>query len=106
MSKHWKGLKNNLVEMFTRIQAVNMKTVMKPLRNSEETPRTQSLTISRNFQYRPKFLGPIHTPFCTKTERKTSVFVKVFTLIRTKTPKKRRFSKTLSRVDIRKNGGF
>ena len=29
--------------------------------------------------------------FRTKTERKTSVFVKVFTLIRTKTPQKRRF---------------
>ena len=33
--------------------------------------------------------------FCTKTETKTSVFVKVFTLIRTKTPQKRRFLKTL-----------
>ena len=44
--------------------------------------------------------------FCTKTERKLSVFVKVFRLIRTKTPQKRRFSKTLSKVDIHKNGGF
>ena len=44
--------------------------------------------------------------FCTKTERKTSVFVKVLTVIRTKTPQKRRFSKTLSKVDIHKNGGF
>ena len=44
--------------------------------------------------------------FCTKMERKTSVFVKVFTLIRTKTPQKQRFLKTLSKVDIHKNGGF
>ena len=44
--------------------------------------------------------------FCTKTERKTSVFVKVFTLICTKTPQKRRFANTLSKVDIHKNGGF
>ena len=44
--------------------------------------------------------------FCTKTERKTSVFVKVFTLICTKTPQKRRFPKTLSKVDIHKNGDF
>ena len=44
--------------------------------------------------------------FCTKTERKTSVFVKVFTLIRTKTPQKRRFSKTKSKVDIQKTEVF
>ena len=44
--------------------------------------------------------------FCTKTERKISVFVKVFTLICTKTPQKRRFSKTLSKVNIHKNRGF
>ena len=44
--------------------------------------------------------------FCTKTKRKTSVFLTVLTLIRAKTPQKWRTSKTLSKVDILKNGGF
>ena len=55
--------------------------------------------------------------FCTKTERKTSVFVKVFTLIRIKTdvfenavksgfPQKRRFLKTHWINVNTQNGGF
>ena len=51
-------------------------------------------------------LGPALLRFCTKKERKTSVFVKMFTLIRIKTPQKRRLSKTLSKVDIHKKGRF
>ena len=51
----------------------------------------------------------IHTApfwFGKKTERKTSLFAKVFTQIRTKTSWKWRFSKTLSKVDIHKYEGF
>ena len=46
------------------------------------------------------------TVFVQKRRGKTSVFVKVFTLICTKTPHKRRLSKMLLKVDIHKNGGF
>ena len=43
--------------------------------------------------------APVHTAsFLYKTERKTSVFVKVFTLICTKTPQERRFSKKPSKA--------
>ena len=63
--------------------------------------------LENSSRYVWSFLGPVHTAtFCTKTERKTSVFVKVFTLIGTKTPQKRRFSRTLSKLDIHKTEVF
>ncbi len=47
----------------------------------------------------------VHTSlFLYKNEEETSVFVKVFTLKRTKTAQKRRFSKNVARVDNFKNG--
>ena len=44
--------------------------------------------------------------FCTKTERKTSVFCESVHTDLHKNAKKRRFSKTLPKVDIHKNGGI
>ena len=44
--------------------------------------------------------------FCTKTQIEFSVFVKPFTLLCTKTHRKRRLTKTPFKVDIYKNGGF
>ena len=35
---------------------LNIKVVIEPLRNSQETPSTQILIILRNFQFWPKFL--------------------------------------------------
>ena len=47
MSKHWKDLNNHVQEE----QVVNMRIVIKHLRNSKETPSTENLIILRNLQY-------------------------------------------------------
>ena len=56
MYKHWNGLKKSCFEMFTRLQVVNMKTVMGLLRISEEFLSSESRMILRNFQYWAKLL--------------------------------------------------
>ena len=47
MFKHRKIFKLNCFKKFTRAHLVNIKIVMEPLRNSQET---QDLTILRNIQ--------------------------------------------------------
>ena len=47
MSKHRKGFRHHYFVTFTRVQVIKMKTVMKILRNSQETLSTLEYRINR-----------------------------------------------------------
>ena len=54
---------NHCFEKFTSVLAVNIKTRMEPLRDSQVTPTTEHLIISRNVQYCPKLLVSYENTF-------------------------------------------
>ena len=56
MSKHWKAFRQHCFGMFMRAKVMNMKILIKPLRNFKETAKTQVLMIWTNFQFWLNFI--------------------------------------------------